>query len=347
MFGFLKKTNKNKAVDNTNSKKVEVNQISNGQIKDVVGSFAMSLLMGQQLVNNDMLMHSKIKAEFGYLFTKEDGATEGLFKIKVDDKEYYFGVQGYKVHLLAINELQYRGLIESMFACHECLRENNINETEKQKERRTKNNQYIEENGIETNKNLACLFDGSNVKLKSLDEISKRVIACLITVQISSDITNGKYKESLEHFLPLYKKFGLDGCLNLKEKKILDGTYVNQDVIDMDWAYEACWSLCWCLGLVNDIKDASILCDCEKAISFIKDSNSLDDFMLKCNLRPLDEILDMQDLYFRYSWAINEQKVNTESKIGSLNSSIVIERRRGLDWILSSGVDWYNLSQSA
>ena len=27
MFGFLKKTNKNKAVDNTNSKKVEVNQI--------------------------------------------------------------------------------------------------------------------------------------------------------------------------------------------------------------------------------------------------------------------------------------------------------------------------------
>lgn len=347
MFGFLKKTNKNKAVDNTNSKKVEVNQISNGQIKDVVGSFAMSLLMGQQLVNNDMLMHSKIKAEFGYLFTKEDGATEGLFKIKVDDKEYYFGVQGYKVHLLAINELQYRGLIESMFACHDCLKTSNINETEKQKERRIKNNQYIEKNGIAINNNLACSLEDGAVKQKSLDEICKRVIACLITVQISSDITNGKYKESLEHFLPLYKKFDSYDFLNAKEKKILDGTYTDQDVTDMDWAYEACWSLYWCLGLVSDIKDASSLCDCEKAISFIKDSNSLDDFISKCNLRPLDEILDMHDLYFRYSWAINEQKVNTESKIGSLNSSIVIERRRGLEWVLSPEVDWYGLSQSA
>ncbi len=347
MFNLFKKTDKNKVVDDTNSKKVEINQISNGSIKDTVGSFAMTLLMGQNLLNRDMLINSKIKAEFGYLFTKEDGATEGLFKIKVDDKDYYFGVQGYKVHLLAINELQYKSLIESMFACHACLRENSINETEKQKERRTKNNQYIEKNGIEINTNLACLLGEDTVKLKSLDEISKRVIACLITVQISSDITNGKYKESLEYFLPLYKKFNSYDCLNSKEKRIIDGTYTDQDVTDMDWAYEACWSLYWCLGLVSDIKDASSLCDCEKAIAFIRDSNSLDDFKSKCKLRPIDEILDMLDLYFRYNWAINEQKVNPIAKIGSLNSSIVVERRRGLEWVLSTESDWYNLSQSA
>jgi len=349
MFSFFKKTDKNKTADDTNSKKVEVNQISNGSIKDTVGSFAMTLLMGQGLLNKDMLINPnvKIEAEFGYLFSKEDGATEGLFKIKVDDKDYYFGVQGYKVHLLAINELQYRALIENVVACHDCLKNSDINETEKQKERRIKNNQYIEKNSIAINSNLACFLEDGAVKLKSLDEICKRILACLITVQISSDINNDKYKESLEYFLPLYKKFDLDGCLNSKEKKIIDGTYASQDVIDMDWAYEACWALCWCLGLVDDIKNAGLLCDCEKSISFIKDSNSLDDFMSKCNLRPLDEILDMHDLYFRYSWAINEQKVNAESKIGSLNSSVVIERRRGLEWVLSSVTDWYNLSQSA
>jgi len=349
MFSFFKKTDKNKTADNTNSKKVEVNQISNGSIKDTVGSFAMTLLMGQGLINRDMLINPniKIKAEFGYLFSKEDGATEGLFKIKVDDKEYYFGVQGYKVHLLAINELQYRALIENMFACHDCLKNSAINETEKQKERRTKNNQYIEKNGIEVNSNLACLLEDGAVKLKSLDEICKRVIACLITVQISSDITNGKYKESLEYFLPLYKKFDVYDCLNSKEKKIIDGTYASQDVIDMDWAYEACWALCWFLGLVDDIKNAGLLCDCEKSMSFIKNSDSLDNFKSKCNLRMLDEVLDMHDLYFRYSWAINNQKVVSDSKIGSLDSSVVIERRRGLEWILSAENDWYNLSQSA
>ena len=53
------------------------------------------------------------------------------------------------------------------------------------------------------------------------------------------------------------------------------------------------------------------------------------------------------DLYFRYSWAINNHKAATDSKIGSLDSSVVIERRRGLEWILSAENDWYNLSQSA
>lgn len=347
MFSLFKKTDKNKVVDDTNSKKVEINQISNGSIKDTVGSFAMTLLMGQNLLNRDMLINSKIKAEFGYLFTKEDGATEGLFKIKVDDKDYYFGVQGYKVHLLAINELQYRSLIESMFACHACLRENSINETEKQKERRTKNNQYINDNGITVNENLTCFLQDEDIKLKSIDEICKRAIACLLTVQIACDINNGKYKESLDSFLPLYKIYDAYNCLNSKEMRIINGTYTNQDVIDMDWAYEAYWALCWCLGLVDDIKNASILCDCKKSISFIENSDSLNDFKSKCTLRPLDEILDMYDLYFRYNWAINNHKVNSNTKIGSLDPSVVIERRRGLEWALSLESDWYNLPQNA
>lgn len=111
----------------------------------------------------------------------------------------------------------------------------------------------------------------------------------------------------------------------------------------MDWAYESYWAICWCLSLVDDIKDGGKLCDCDKAISFVADLESYEEFKSKCKLRNIDEILDMKDLYYRYNWAINNKYINPNTKIGNLESSNVIERRRALEWILSDVYDWYNL----
>ena len=115
----------------------------------------------------------------------------------------------------------------------------------------------------------------------------------------------------------------------------------------MDWAYEAYWAICWCLSLVDDIKDGGKLCDFGKAISFVQTSNSFDDFKNKCKLRDNDEILDMLDIYYRYNWAINNKYVDSNTNIGNLNSSNVIERRRALEWIFSDIDDWYNIQLNA
>ena len=71
--------------------------------------------------------------------------------------------------------------------------------------------------------------------------------------------------------------------MNSKEKRVIEGSYSAQDVIDMDWAYEAYWTLCWCLNLVDDISDGGLLCDCTQALSFVIKSNSFDEFKNKCN----------------------------------------------------------------
>lgn len=89
------------------------------------------------------------------------------------------------------------------------------------------------------------------------------------------------------------------------------------------------------------------MCDCDKAISFVLKSVSFEDFKSKCKLRDIDEILDMKDLYYRYNWAINNKYVDSNTKTGNLNSSNVIERRRGLEWILSDEYDWYNIQLNA
>lgn len=111
----------------------------------------------------------------------------------------------------------------------------------------------------------------------------------------------------------------------------------------MDWAYESYWALCWCLGLVDDIKDASTICDCLEAALHVFMVSSLEEFKAKCKLRSIDEILEMHDLYYRYNWAINNKKIDQETSVGNLNPSIVIERRRTLEWVLSEIEDWYQL----
>ena len=322
---------------------MEINEIKNTRLKQNISDIIIQTLLNNNLIIDNEL--SSLQIQFGYIFTKDNGVLEALIKVVNNNKTFYFAVQKGELLLININDIQYNQTIDYMKEHHYCLNKESNNETEKQKNRRNKNNQFLVQKGITINENLLC--NENIVKLKNIDDICKRAIACLLTVQIACDINNGYYKESLEYFLPLYDKFGVKNSINSKEKRIIDGTYSNQDAIDMDWAYEAYWAICWCLSLVDDIKNGGELCDCNKATSFVINSSSFEDFKSKCNLRNIDEILDMLDLYYRYSWAINNKRIDPSTNIGNLDPSNVIERRRALEWIISDTDDWYNLRLDA
>lgn len=142
----------------------------------------------------------------------------------------------------------------------------------------------------------------------------------------------------------MLKKYEVSDYLNSKEKKLFDGTYTQQDAIDIDWEYEAYWSLVWALGLIDDISDGGNICDCGQAIRLVNESDSYKDFKDKCKLRNIEEILDMLDLYFRYHWACVEKRLRPETPIAGLNPSVVAERRRGLEWLISDKDDWFDIS---
>lgn len=210
--------------------------------------------------------------------------------------------------------------------------------------RKAISNAKIKKQEIACFEGLPCIEASNEVHLKSLDEICKRAIASFLIIQLACDIHNGQYEKSVEIVSKLLEKFKVSDCLNKKEKKLLDGTYEMQDAIDIDWEYEAYWSLIWALGLVDDISDGSDICDCNYAIELFNESNSYEDFKSKCKLRDVNEILDMLDLYYRYYWACVEKGVKPETSIGDLNPSVVVERRRGLEWIISKTQDWYDIS---
>jgi len=211
-------------------------------------------------------------------------------------------------------------------------------------ERRAKSNELIKNMGIACFEELPMIETSTQVGLKSLDDICKRAIACLISTQVACDIANNDYEESINYFKPLLEVYGVSSGLNSLEKKLFDESYSNQDAINVGWEYEAYWALVWALSLIDDIADASNICDCKKAIELVQSKQNFDDFKKQCNLRGVEEILDMLDLYYRYHWATTEKRINPETPIGNLNPGVVVERRRGLEWLISTEKDWYDLS---
>lgn len=214
-------------------------------------------------------------------------------------------------------------------------------------DRRNRNNEFIKKMGIACYENLPLTEASSTVKIKDIDVISRRAIACLLSTQVACDILNKvDYEESKNMFYDLVKKFDVENDLLEVERKLFDNNYTEQDALNVSWTYECYWSLVWALGLISndDIKIPSNLCDCNKAIMLVSTCKDLNDFKSKIKIRNVEEILDMLDLYYRYHWACVEKRINPETNIGPLNSEVVWERRKGLEWLISDEKDWDNIS---
>ena len=212
--------------------------------------------------------------------------------------------------------------------------------------RRNKSNEIITKMGILTCKDLPILEDDMVNDLKDIDKMCKRAIASLLSIQLACDINEEyDYEKSKEMFSNLLKEFNVEDSLNLKEKKIFDGTYSKQDVLDVTWEYECYWSLLWALSLIDDEElKPNKICNCEKAITLVSKSKDYSDFKSKCKLRDPYEILDMLDLFYRYHWACVEKRINPDTNISDLNPEVVYERRRGLEWLFSEEDDWHEIS---
>lgn len=212
-------------------------------------------------------------------------------------------------------------------------------------ERRRKNNAFIKKMGIACFEDLPVCESSSDVRLKDLDAICKRAVACLLSIQLACDIgQNEEYDKSRKTFFNLLKEFHVENELLEKEKRLFDKTYTNQDVMDIGWSYETYWALVWALGLIDDIKLPDTICDCKKAVTLVGDCKNYEEFKNNCKLRNIEDILDMLDLYYRYHWVCEEKRINPDTNIGKLNPEVVVERRRGLEWLVSGENDWNEIS---
>ena len=308
------------------------------QIIEKLMDAALQILIGDKPITDEY--RREVKMSIGYILLTEEETIEALFEIGFTGKRYYFVAQNGNVMAANMNAEMYQQIVYYMMDNHPCLSP----ESENQRNRRKKNNTIIESMNIVTNKGLMTSWDDEEVVLRDKEDICKRAMCCILIFQIAYDylVADDGYEEKIENHKTMIEKYGLMDLLNSKEKRIVECIDF-KEAGNMTWASEAYWALCWSLGLVDDISDATTACDDELAMGLIKGTNSVEEFISKCNLRSKEEILDMLDLYCRLNWTIHESKTNPDVTIGDLDESVVAERRRGLEWIVSDVDDWYDI----
>lgn len=216
-----------------------------------------------------------------------------------------------------------------------------------------KNNviKILKKQGISYSEELLKELEFKNVQLKSAEEIRKRAMASMLAIQLACSIREENYSDTLLFVLQTMKEWNLyaDDFLP-KEKLLILNQYTQddneivltkQDIVDVAWTYESYWSLIWALDLITDkeLVNASKICNTERAAAisgFLNQTSSL-------RLRSIDKILEKVYLFYCYQWAFAEKEKNPDISTGNLNFEVVVERRRGLEWLIREETDWNDL----
>lgn len=217
-----------------------------------------------------------------------------------------------------------------------------LNKTPEQ--RKARSIAILKEHGVPYIEHLPCLESADTITPRTPEEIARRAVACLLSVQVACDIcSDGDVEASIEFFKGILDTYGVAEELTFKERMVFFGEPSRQAAVDMAWKYEAYWVLIWALGLVDTLEYPDRICDCEVAIDVLRSCANFEELMKRIRLRSMEEIVDEADLIFRYDWACVDARLHNKEVPAELNPSVVLERHRALNWLIgknTSNDDW-------
>lgn len=198
--------------------------------------------------------------------------------------------------------------------------------TPAQKARKERNTEAVKRLGLPTLATLPVVEDETTIEPRSKEDIAHR---CLATIACAVK-GEGEEKEVVDIVL---KKFGVEPYLSPAEQAFIRNPKpARQDLIDFAWRYECAHVFLWALGHLEALKGPSTICEVAKDAALVRELGP-EGLIGKAKLRPLAEILDMADFYYRLHWAAIELRLKG-SKSDAADEGIIRERHRALNWLI-------------
>lgn len=175
------------------------------------------------------------------------------------------------------------------------------------------------------------LLDHS-LPLRSQDAVCARMLALHPVVAVACGFSPGRAKDWLI-------REDLTGWLSRTEVDYLDSAAGPSDEISNQ--VEALWAFAWTLSIIPEL-DFSKPCP-ESFVHMLPDLKKGEDsnkIRERLSLRSADELIRNLDLSYCIHWGIRESARHFwRRRPGKVDSYVVEERRRALEWIFSSD-DW-------
>lgn len=164
-------------------------------------------------------------------------------------------------------------------------------------------------------------------KRRTTEEVALRAMAlCIVAVK-----GEGLEQEIVDK---LVQDFRLTSVFTPAERAfIADPSPTERDRIQFAWRYECYWVMLWSLGFVDELGRPDKMCDVKLAVSILRD-NGRERFLEKSKLRAQAEILDANDLIYRYHWAVTDARINNRNAPSGLDGGVVMEQHYALNWLV-------------
>ncbi|SHL95477.1 DUF4272 domain-containing protein [Flavobacterium chilense] len=210
-----------------------------------------------------------------------------------------------------------------------------------QKQRKDNSEKILEKGNIKINKHLPCIESENETTIRTPKEIAERVSVLAVTNLVAF---NSISSEEAIDYLQNYKlwDFTTEG-----EKEFLANPTDDKKAYE-SWKCEGIWTLMWALNKVEKLDFPNEFCNLENINSedypVGKDKDPFDFINSIVSSRSKSEILDANDLYYRYNWACVDERINGR-QIEEINPGIVYERQYALNWLINyMEQDWDSIS---
>ena len=205
--------------------------------------------------------------------------------------------------------------------------------TPSQLARKAKTIAVIKELGLPFTDHLPVVEEETSIQPRSPEEIAERALALAICA-VKGEANDQQLVDSLitqysakELFTPAELSF------------VTNPSPTKQQLTDFTWQYECIHVLLWALGHIEKLKPPNEICDVPAEVSIIRDLGR-QKLSSTARPRPLSEILDQEDYYYRLHWAVIELRLNGK-RSDKANEEIIVERHKALNWLIRyMGQDW-------
>ncbi|OXG09022.1 uncharacterized protein DUF4272 [Flavobacterium araucananum] len=202
---------------------------------------------------------------------------------------------------------------------------------EDQMQRKENSEKILEVQNIKINRNLPCVESESETTLRTPKEIAQRVsVLAVVNLVAFNTISPEEATEYLQ-------EYGLWDFTTENEKEFLANP-TDDKKANESWKCEGIWVLMWALNKIDTLDFPDEFCDLENIdpddypVGQDKDPNIFIDAV--DSIRSKTEILDANDLYYRYNWACVDERINGR-QIKEINPGIVYERQYALNWLVN------------
>lgn len=212
-----------------------------------------------------------------------------------------------------------------------------IEEEQADIDRRERSQKKCRDMGIPYAEHLKASVYESECTVPSKEKIIKR-LACVFAAAVCSEACNyepEKAKDMIVGMLgELEEKYSVTNGFSMEEREYVENPLGHPDLHPkFGWRYECCAVLLWALGLW-ELGEPDKICDAGDIgkIMWNNDSDSLNE---KSALKSKTEILDMQDVIFRYNWACVDARIH-HKEMSAVDGEIVYEWHYALNWLTNA-----------